>query len=183
MDSSLALEGESMMTEGSHPVAKLARDAVERFVREGEAMQPEAATAEMKERAGVFVSIHKHGQLRGCIGTFEPTRATVAEEIVANALSSATRDPRFHPVAPAELDSLEYSVDILTHPEPIRDESKLDARRYGVIVESGWRKGLLLPDLDGVDTVARQIEICRMKAGISPDEPVQLHRFEVRRYK
>ena len=171
------------MTEEPHPVAKLARDAVERFVREGEIVESKAATAEMKKRAGVFVSIHKHGQLRGCIGTFEPTRATVAEEIVANAISSATRDPRFHPVAPAELDSLDYSVDVLTHPEPVRDESELDARRYGVIVESGRRKGLLLPDLDGVDTVGRQIEICRMKAGISPDEPVQLHRFEVRRYR
>ncbi|MBE9505953.1 MAG: AmmeMemoRadiSam system protein A [Chloroflexi bacterium] len=171
------------MTEESHPVVKLARDAVERFVREGETVDPKAATVEMKERAGVFVSIHKHGQLRGCIGTFEPTRANVAEEIVANAISSATRDPRFHPVAPAELDSLDYSVDILTHPEPVRDRSGLNAHRYGIIVESGWRKGLLLPDLDGVDTVEKQIEICRRKAGISPDEPVQLHRFEVRRYR
>ena len=183
VDSSVTVEAESTMTEKSHPVAKLARDAVERFVREGEIMHPEAVTAEMKERAGVFVSIHKHGQLRGCIGTFEPTRASVAEEVVANAISSATRDPRFHPVAPAELDSLDYSVDILTHPEPVRDESELDAHRYGVIVESGWRKGLLLPDLDGVDTVGQQIEICRMKAGIPSNEPVHLHRFEVRRYR
>ena len=171
------------MKEELHPVAKLARDAVERFVREGQTMHPEAVSAEMKERAGVFVSIHKHGQLRGCIGTFEPTRASVAEEIVANAISSATRDPRFRAVGPEELDSLDYSVDILTHPEPVQNESELDARRYGVIVESGWRKGLLLPDLDGVDTVGQQIEICRMKAGIPPDEPVRLHRFEVRRYR
>lgn len=171
------------MGEELHAVAKLARDTVERYVREGVTPQPEELTAEMKGRAGVFVSLHKRGELRGCIGTFEPTRANVAEEIIANAVSSASRDPRFPPVAPSELDDLEYSVDILTQPQAVEDQGRLDARRYGVIVESGFRRGLLLPDLEGVDSVERQIEICRLKAGISPHEPVKLYRFEVKRYK
>ena len=171
------------MAEESHAVVKLARDTVEGYVREKATPQPKELTPGMRARAGVFVSLHKHGELRGCIGTFEPTQANVAEEIIANAVSSATRDPRFPPVAPSELDDLEYSVDILTQPEPVEDESQLDARRYGVIVESGFRRGLLLPDLEGVDSVERQIEICRRKAGISPDEPVKLYRFEVKRFK
>jgi len=171
------------MAEASHAVVKLARDTVEGYVREKATPQPKELTLEMRARAGVFVSLHKHGELRGCIGTFEPTQANVAEEIMANAVSSATRDPRFPSVAPSELDDLEYSVDILTQPEPVQDKSQLDARRYGVIVESGFRRGLLLPDLEGVDSVERQIEICRLKAGISSDEAVKLYRFEVKRFK
>jgi len=171
------------MAEASDAVVKLARDTVEGYVREKATPQPKELTPEMRARAGVFVSLHKHGELRGCIGTFEPTQANVAEEIMANAVSSATRDPRFPPVAPSELDDLEYSVDILTQPEPVQDKSQLDARRYGVIVESGFRRGLLLPDLEGVDSVERQIEICRLKAGISPDEAVKLYRFEVKRFR
>ena len=166
-----------------HPIVKLAKDTVESYVREGNIPQPKELTPEMTERAGVFVSIHKHGQLRGCIGTFEPTKANVAEEIIANAISSATRDPRFPPVAASELDDLEYNVDILTEPEPVEDETQLDASRYGVIVESGFQRGLLLPDLEGVDSVERQIEICRLKAGIAADQPVTLYRFQVRRFK
>jgi uncharacterized protein, PH0010 family len=137
----------------------------------------------MKKRAGVFVSIHKHGELRGCIGTFEPAKSNVAEEIIANAISSATRDPRFPPVDASELADLEYSVDILTEPEPIKDIEELDPKKYGIIVESGFRRGLLLPDLEGVDTVEEQIAICRLKAGISYSEPVSLYRFQVRRFK
>jgi hypothetical protein len=107
----------------------------------------------------------------------------VAEEIILNAISSATRDPRFLPITPDELKDLNYSVDVLTKPEPIKSKDQLDPKRYGVIVEAGWRKGVLLPDLEGVDTVEEQIDICRQKAGIMPDEPVKLYRFEVRRYK
>jgi len=169
--------------EPQHPIVALARDAVERYIRDGVVLRPEATVPEMAARAGVFVSLHKRGELRGCIGTFEPTRENVAEEIVSNAIASATRDPRFRAVAPRELGELEYSVDVLTSPEPVKDEGQLDARRYGIIVESGWRRGLLLPDLDGVETVQQQIQICRMKAGIDPDEPVRLYRFEVKRYR
>ena len=137
----------------------------------------------MGERAGVFVSIHKLGELRGCIGTFEPQKRNVAEEIITNAVSSATRDPRFPTIAPNELKDLSYSVDVLTTPEPIASQDQLDPKRYGVIVEAGIRRGLLLPDLEGVDSVDEQISICLQKAGIAPDEPVKLYRFEVKRYK
>ena len=167
-----------------HPLVKLAKETVETYVREGKTPPPPSSlTPEMKEQAGVFVSIHKLGALRGCIGTFEPQGANVAEEIITNAVSSATRDPRFPPIAPEELKVLDYSVDVLTSPEPVADTSQLDPKKYGVIVECGWRRGLLLPDLEGVDSVDYQIDICRQKAGIMPDEPVKLYRFEVKRYK
>ncbi len=172
-----------MAEEGLHPIVRLAKEAVESYVREGKTPRPRELTPEMKEGAGVFVSLHKHGQLRGCIGTFGPTKDNVAEEIIANAISSSTMDPRFPPVTAAELDDLEYSVDILTEPEPVTDISQLDPKEYGVIVESGWKKGLLLPDLEGVDSVEEQIAICRLKAGISASEPVKLYRFQVRRFK
>lgn len=166
-----------------HPIVKLAKEAVEAYIREGKVIKPKELTPEMKGRAGVFVSIKKFGELRGCIGTFEPTKANIAEEIIANAISSATQDPRFPPVREDELKELEYSVDVLTKPEPVKDIKELDPKRYGVIVVRGWRKGLLLPDLEGVDTVEEQIDICRRKAGILPDEPIEIYRFEVKRYK
>ena len=166
-----------------HPLVELAKKTVETYVREGKTVQPEELTPEMMGRAGVFVSIHKRGELRGCIGTFEPQKADVAEEVIANAISSATRDPRFLRIMPSELDQLSYSVDVLTLPQPIPSKDHLDHKRYGVIVEAGLKKGLLLPDLEGVDSVDRQIDICRQKAGIASGEPVKLYRFEVRRYK
>jgi AmmeMemoRadiSam system protein A len=166
-----------------HPLVALAKKTVESFIKQGKATPPPKLTPEMKEKAGVFVSIHKLGELRGCIGTFEPQRPNVAEEVMANAVASATRDPRFFPITTDELAELEYSVDVLTRPEPVKNPKELNHKRYGVIVECGPRKGLLLPDLEGVDSVDFQIEICRQKAGIMPDEPVKLYRFEVRRYK
>jgi len=167
-----------------HPLVKLAKKTVETYVRQGKVISsPSTLTSEMKEKAGVFVTLHKFGELRGCIGTFEPTTNNVAEEIIQNALSSATRDPRFPPVAPNELPHLEYHVDVLTSPKRVKNKSQLDPKKYGVIVECGWRRGLLLPDLEGVDTVERQIEICCLKAGIAPDEPIKLYCFEVKRYK
>ena len=169
--------------EEMHPLAKLAKETVESYVTEGKTPKLEELTPEMKERAGVFVSIKKHRDLRGCIGTFEPIKPNVAEEIITNAINSAMQDPRFFPVAAEELEHLSYSVDVLTKPEPIESVEQLDPKRYGVIVESWGERGLLLPDLEGVDTVEQQIDICRQKAGISPDEPVKLYRFEVKRYK
>ena len=171
------------MARGLHPVVGLAKETVEGYIREHKTPKPRELTPEMKEQAGVFVSLHKHGQLRGCIGTFEPKEKNVAEEIIANAISSSTGDPRFPPVTVDELDDLEYSVDVLTKPEPVTDISQLDHKKYGVIVESGWKKGLLLPDLEGVDSVEEQIAICRLKAGIQADEPVNLYRFQVRRFQ
>ena len=165
------------------PLTRLAKQTVETFVREGKVLQPGELTPEMKEWAGVFVSIHKLGELRGCIGTFEPTRQNVAEEIIANAIGSATQDPRFPPITSGELKDLDYSVDVLTKPQPVKSKEQLDPKKYGVIVQCGWRRGLLLPDLEGVDSVSRQIDICRQKAGIEPDEAIKLYRFEVKRYK
>ena len=167
-----------------HPLAALAKETVEMYAREGKKLSPPTAlTPEMQGKAGVFVSIHKHGDLRGCIGTFEPQQKNVAEEIITNAVSASTRDPRFSPVKESELEDLDYSVDVLTTPEPVDDVSQLDPKKYGVIVEAGWRRGLLLPDLEGVDSAEYQIGICRQKGGIDADEPVQLYRFEVKRYK
>ena len=164
-------------------MVKLAKEAVESYVRTGRMPKPRELSPEMRERAGVFVSLHKHGQLRGCIGTFEPAKDNVAEEVIANAVSASTMDPRFPAVTESELDDLEYSVDILTAPEPVTDIGQLDPKTCGVIVESGWRRGLLLPDLEGVDSVQEQIAICRLKAGISAGEPVNLYCFQVRRFK
>ena len=172
-----------MRPEEMHPLARLARETVENYVREGTLPRPAELTPEMREKAGVFVTLKKHGQLRGCIGTFEPTQRNVAEEIISNAVSSSTRDPRFLPVTAEELPDVTYSVDVLTRPVPVESEEQLDSKKYGVIVESGGRRGLLLPDLEGVDTVEHQIDICRQKAGIFPDDPVKLYRFEVRRYR
>jgi len=166
-----------------HPLVRLAKRSVESYVRKGKVVQAKRLTPEMKPKAGVFVSIHKSGELRGCIGTIEPQRNNVAEEIIVNAISSATRDPRFYPVTADELKELEYSVDILAKPRPVKSRKQLNIKRYGVIVEAGGRKGLLLPDLEGVASVEEQIGICRQKAGIAPDEPVKLYRFEVERYK
>lgn len=171
------------MEEQHHPLVELARQTITQYVRSGVTIQPpEELTAEMAQQAGAFVSLHTGGALRGCIGTLEPTRATVAEEVIQNAISAATRDPRFPPVQPNELSGLEISVDVLTPAEPIASIEELDPERYGVIVQSGWRRGVLLPDLEGVDTAEYQVSIARRKAGIGPQEPVQLYRFEVKRH-
>ncbi|AQU06300.1 AMMECR1 domain-containing protein [Dehalococcoides mccartyi] len=169
-------------TEESAQVA-LARAAVEAFVKEKKVITPSVElAAELSGEAGVFVSLKKLGELRGCIGTFEAHFDNIADEIVSNAVSSAARDPRFEPVAEWELPLLSYSVDVLTPPQPVEDTNSLDAKKYGVIVESGHLRGLLLPDLEGVDTPSEQISICRQKAGITADAPVKLYRFEVKRY-
>jgi len=166
---------------------ELARNTIEEYVRNGRVYVPsmEELTDEMmKARAGAFVSIHEHGELRGCIGTIEPVRDTLTEEIISNAISAATRDPRFPEITPDELDSLVINVDILTEPEEISSPEELDVKRYGVIVQKGWRRGLLLPDLEGVDSVDYQIAIARHKAGIGQNESgVSLYRFEVIRHE
>jgi AmmeMemoRadiSam system protein A len=165
---------------------QLARKTIETYVREGRVIkQPEELTPEMQQQAGTFVSLHSpDGELRGCIGTIEPTQDNVALEVIQNAISAATRDPRFPPVRPEELDGLDVKVDVLMPPEPVESLDQLDPKRYGVIVESAtdWRRGLLLPDLEGVDTVEYQVDIARRKAFIGPHEPVKLYRFEVKRY-
>jgi AmmeMemoRadiSam system protein A len=144
---------------------------------------PEGLPEEMtRTRAGAFVSIHKDGALRGCIGTIGPTTGCVAQEIIDNAISASTRDPRFPAISPDELKYLEINVDVLGEPEDIESKEQLDPKRYGVIVSSVGKRGLLLPDLEGIDTVEQQIEIAKQKAGIHRFESVKLQRFEVIRH-
>lgn len=172
-----------------HPLVKLAKSAVEEFIKTRRVISPpNNISPEMKEQAGVFVSLKKHGALRGCIGTFSPVTENVAIEIITNALSSATKDPRFEPVSSDELSSLEYSVDLLSPPELIKDQSELDPKNYGVIVSDGspfnQRRGLLLPDLEGVDTVDEQLRIAKMKAGIPQSKNnIEIYKFKVRRFR
>ena len=167
------------------PHVKLATAAIEEYVRHGRVIDvPPEIPDELKSTcAGVFVCLKIQGGLRGCIGTIEPVRHSVAQEIIENAISASVRDPRFLPVDVDELPALEMSVDVLMPPERVDDIDDLDAKRYGVIVESGQRRGLLLPDLDGVDTPQQQVEIARQKAAIGRSEPVTLYRFKVQRYE
>ena len=171
--------------EKEDPWVRLARAEVNAWVAEHRRVAlPDDLPPEMvKEQAGVFVSLHKAGALRGCIGTIEPTQRCVAEEIIENAISASTRDPRFRPVQEDELEDLEISVDVLTAPEKITSMDQLDVKRYGVIVSKGRKRGLLLPDLEGVDTVEEQVSIALRKAGLSEREKhYELERFEVIRH-
>ncbi len=177
---------------------RLARRSLESCIREGrkisweevkdELLSPEedkkAAEAGLTgRRAGAFVSIHESGMLRGCIGTIGPVYATLADEIIENAISASTRDPRFDAIEAGELDKLEISVDVLGEIEDIDSEEQLDVRKYGVIVTKGYRRGLLLPNLDGVDSIKQQLAIAKQKAGLRADEEdCTLQRFEVVRH-
>lgn len=163
----------------------LARMTIESFVAGGvkPPVPKNLEAALYTEKKGAFVSIKKEGQLRGCIGTIEPVRDCLAEEIIENAISAATRDPRFPPIDPTELKKLEISVDVLSPPEDISGKDQLDVKEYGVIVSKGFRRGLLLPNLEGVDSVDKQISIALEKAGIRPDEGYTMQRFKVVRHK
>ena len=163
--------------------AALARKTVESYITHRTVPSIEGLPQDMlSQRAGVFCSIHKDGRLRGCIGTIGPTKENIAQEIIANAISAATQDPRFDAIRKEELNHLSYSVDVLSPPENITSSDQLDVHRYGVIVTQGHKRGLLLPNLDGVDTISQQIEIAKRKAGIWEDDPVELQRFEVVRH-
>ncbi len=168
---------------GESYLVRLARNTLESYVTGSPSPVLADVPEEFKKSAGVFVSIKKHGNLRGCIGTIEPATSSIAEEVSANAISAGINDPRFQPVRKDELDDLDYSVDVLQPPEPISGLHQLDPMKYGVIVRSGRRSGLLLPNLEGIDSAEEQVRIARQKAGIRPDEPVKLERFEVVRYK
>ena len=166
-----------------HPIVRLAKDAVEAFVRLGRVIDPIDVPPDLQWPAGAFVSIKRGRMLRGCVGTVEPAQDSLAREVVHNAIDSATRDPRFLPVEPQELDELSYSVDVLSPPEPVSGPEELDHKRYGLVVRCGLRRGLLLPDIEGVSSVAEQIAIAKAKAGIQPDEPVEMFRFTVERFR
>jgi AmmeMemoRadiSam system protein A len=171
------------MMGGKSPHVELAEKAIEVYITKGKIIStPEYLPEELNQPAAAFVSLKKHGELRGCIGTIQPVQPTLAEEIIRNAISAATEDPRFLAVVADELLLLECSVDVLTCPEQIENIRDLDPSKYGVIVQSGMKKGLLLPDLEGVDTAEHQVEIACRKGGIHPGEHVTLFRFEVTRY-
>jgi AmmeMemoRadiSam system protein A/AmmeMemoRadiSam system protein B len=161
-----------------------ARRCVETFVKTGKPIEfPIDLPAElMQTKAGVFVTLKENGELRGCIGTFEATKENIAQEIWHNAISACSKDPRFSPVRPDELDDIVYSVDVLTTPKPVKDVAALNPKVDGIIVQSGAKRGLLLPDIEGVDTLDQQISIAKQKGGIAPDEEVQLFYFQVKRH-
>ena len=166
------------------PYVKLARLTIEEYITNKKVLETPSNTPKelLNSQAGVFVSIHKFGSLRGCIGTIMPTTNSIAQEIITNAISASTKDPRFPKIEKEELDYLEINVDVLGEPEDIDSEEQLNVKEYGVIVTSGMKRGLLLPDLDGVDTIEQQVSIAKKKAGIK-DEPYTLQRFKVTRHK
>ncbi len=165
----------------------LAQKTVEEYVKTEKIISPpdNLPREMMTKRAGVFTSIHtKSGELRGCIGTFLPCQKCLAQEIIHNAIGAATQDPRFPPVTENELSDLIYSVDILSEPKPVTAISRLNPKTYGLIVSTAdGRRGLLLPDLEGVNSVEQQVEICKQKAGISEDEKVSFQSFTVERHQ
>lgn len=162
---------------------QLAMRALRHYLEHGRPLRaPDPPPPALAGRAGAFVSLKKKGELRGCIGTVEPVRSNLAAEIIANAVSAAVHDPRFPPVRLEELEDISISVDILSPLERVESEADLDPKVYGVLVRSGGCSGLLLPDLEGIDTVQEQIDIARRKAGIAPGRPLELYRFTVTRY-
>ena len=171
------------------PYINLAKQTIEAYIKTGEKIKPPTDLPKemLEKKAGVFVSLHKKSDqsLRGCIGTFLPVYKTMAKEIIENAISSSTRDPRFMPITEPELDDLEINVDVLSEPEPVKDKSELDPKKYGVIVKTeDGRSGLLLPDLEGVNSAEEQIYICCQKGGIDPmADKLLLYRFTVERHK
>jgi AmmeMemoRadiSam system protein A len=167
------------------PLVALARQAVESYVRDRQVVHSGPLPGLQQRRAGVFVSLHlPDGSLRGCIGTTRPTHAVIEDEIVGNAISAATRDPRFFPVKPEELEGLDISVDVLGEPEEVSGAEELDPKRFGIIVQTAdGRQALLLPDLEGVDTVDQQVCITCRKGGIDPSrEQYRILRFQVERH-
>lgn len=163
---------------------RLARKSLEYYVINEEPIEPPKNLSDklLNNKMGVFVTLKKHGILRGCIGSILPTQSSLAEEIIVNAISAGVRDPRFLPVTKDELVELEYSVDLLDSPEPISSIKELDPKKYGVIVSKDFRKALLLPNLEGVDTPEEQVNIALEKAGIKNHEDYKMERFKVTRY-
>lgn len=183
------LGGEPCASDFAHDdgrIPALARQAVETFVLRGHIVKPEPPNPDslLNSPSACFVCIKSFGrELRGCVGTIEPEKNTLAEEVIANAIKAASRDPRFPPLAQDELPFVRYSVDILESPEPARFED-LDPAVFGVVVvdHSGSRRGLLLPDIESIETPERQVSVAARKAGIKPGAPLRLYRFRTRRF-
>lgn len=180
-------KSENEGVKGSHPYVRLARETVERHLwdrplpQSGLEVDPDEAL--WAPRRACFVSIKTMcGGLRGCIGTIAPIQPSLDREIIANAVSASTRDPRFPSMARGELDAVKFSVDVLGTPEEVTDWGLLDPKVWGVIVSKGMMRGVLLPDLEGVDTVEYQLKIAADKAGIHDMLGVKIERFRVDRY-
>ena len=173
---------QGMAGSAEHPLVTLAREAITAYVNHRTIVQaPSLAGLDLPGQAGAFVSLHRNDELRGCIGTIMPTRDTLAEEVIRNAIEAAVNDPRFDEMTTEELEDLDINVDVLHAPEPATYE-ELDPALYGVIVTSGWHRGLLLPDLEGVNTARMQVDIATKKAGLPIGSEVALERFKVDRY-
>jgi len=169
-----------------HALVFLAKKTVETFIKKGEIISPPEDLPKefLEKKAGTFVTIEKNGNLRGCIGTYLPTRENIAQEIIQNAIAAATEDYRFGPIQEKELSSLSYTVYILSEPELVRDIKELDPQKYGIIVKTEIKTGLLLPDLEGVDTIEQQLSITCQKGGIDPlGEKIFIYRFTVEKYQ
>lgn len=183
-----------------NPYCKLAKKAVEKYVKEGEKITPPSDLPEklVNQKGGVFVTLKKEGKLRGCIGTIAPTKENIAQEIIANAIAAATQDPRFPSVSKEELDQLSYTVSILGKPKPIKGIEELNPEKYGIIVQAypkgitkeklqnrpPAKQGLLLPNLEGIDTARQQLDAVCRKAGINPaKEAIALFRFEAEKHE
>ncbi|PMP84942.1 MAG: AmmeMemoRadiSam system protein A [Thermodesulfobium narugense] len=166
-----------------HPYVQLAKEAVELWVKEHKKPDKDVKKSPLFERkSACFCTIYKNKELRGCIGTIFPLHDSLYEEIIENAISAATRDPRFEPVRVEELNLLEYKVDVLSEISPVKDLNKLNPKINGIIVKQGSKQALLLPDLEGIDSVEDQIRIVKMKAGIFNDLPCEYFTFTVERY-
>ncbi|MGM0499005.1 MAG: AmmeMemoRadiSam system protein A [Bacillota bacterium] len=165
-------------------ITDLARRAVEDYIISGkEAQISEDELPEiLKEKAGVFVTLKKNNKLRGCMGTFRPVQKNAAYEIVNNAMTAAENDPRFPEVNKEELNDIKFSVDILSEPEQVRDKKELNPKKYGILVKGGHQTGLLLPDLEGIETAEEQLNIAKRKAGLKEDSEVEIYRFTVNRF-
>jgi hypothetical protein len=166
-------------------ITDLARRAVEEYIVSGKEVDfdenelPEI----LQQKAGVFVTLKKNGKLRGCMGTFRPVQKNAAYEIISNAMTAAENDPRFPEVDKSELDEITISVDILSEPEKVDNKDELNPKKYGILVQGGHQSGLLLPDLEGIDNVEKQIDVARRKAGLNPDDNIDIYRFSVKRFK
>ena len=171
-----------------NPYCQLAKDAIKNYLENGSEIKPPKNLPEnfYKDRPGVFVTIENDGKLRGCVGTYLPTKENIAEEIISNAIAAASQDYRFAPITLSEIDSLNFSVSLLSEPEPIDGFDKLEPKKYGLIVkcaDSPHKCGLLLPDLEGIDAPEKQFLICCQKGGIDPGkETVALYKFRVKKF-
>ncbi len=167
-----------------HPYVSLAQESVHHYLNYSEKLScPDPLSKDLTSRSGTFVSIKKLKQLRGCIGTLEPCEPNLAMEIIENALKAALHDPRFSPITAEELQDLTYSIDVVRPLEKILDASELDPTVYGLVVRCNGKQGVLLPDLEGVDSTEEQIQICRAKGKIPDDEPIEMYRFKVDRFR